>query len=451
MIHNELWSKKDNMYVSYLFLGFISVVATNILIVNTLNTLALIPIIIILFLMSVKNSKVEITLKISSVTLGFLVTIAFWSIYAHFVGFRFRFWQPLLDTFINYSSGYHQVWHKSFFDLWWLNLNYGYISAIFVAMFGSLWYLTKILRVGFSDINDVLRLFKTDLLFFVSYTTFIVNATWIISYIMKLHILEYDYHALPAIFFSTLWILVLFSDTLEKILKYSLFLKSIVPIILPFFSLIIAYYSLVSVEIARGLTKILTKNTVIVSLSLLIIILIFRKFKSIASLKNSIFTTLVLLLASMIGIFVSLNLLNIRYSSGYDKNGCQTTREATFSIVEWVLSTKSYEPIYVFFDPKDILYRDTSCAYPIEYLANSLVMTGKFKMSFPMGSNPEFSADLVSNQQLIGILTSNKLDKSFMNDVLKVNSFNLIEKLPIVDVDQNDLFPTLEVYSRNNL
>ena len=163
---------------------------------------------------------------------------------------------------------------------------------------------------------------------------------------------------------------------------------------------------------------------------------------------NHILLSTSVLFLSFFVIFVELNIVNSRSSTKYNSNLCKSTREATFSVVQWVLSTRNYDSIYVFFDSQDLLYGGTACAYSIENLGNSLVETGNFKLNFPMGNNPGISEGLKSEEKFIGILTSNYFDEGSISLDLKNSSYMLLEKLPGVDVDRDGMFPTLNIYSR---
>ena len=448
MIQNDLWARKDKKYIPYLFILSISIIATNLLIVNTLNTLALIPIIFILILMTKKNGIIEIAVKLILILFGFFGTIVFWSVYSNLMGFRLRFWQPLLETFINYSSGSHEVWHKGFFDLWWLNTNYSYVSSISVATLFSLLFLTKGLRSKVSNLDDFFELLKSDLVFFLSFVTFIVNMTWIISYIFRLHILEYDYHALPAILFSSILLIAILTTYLEKIIENNFGLESNLEKFLPFSALVIAFFALVNIKSINLVVGYFTKNTIMISFSLVLVTIMLKILSTMKKPHNHILLSTSVLFLSFFVIFVELNIVNSRSSTKYNSNLCKSTREATFSVVQWVLSTRNYDSIYVFFDSQDLLYGGTACAYSIENLGNSLVETGNFKLNFPMGNNPGISEGLKSEEKFIGILTSNYFDEGSISLDLKNSSYMLLEKLPGVDVDRDGMFPTLNIYSR---
>ncbi len=450
MIQNDYWAKKDKKNISYLLILCISIIATHLLIVNTLNTLALIPLVFILILMAKKNEIFEIIAKLIIILIGFFGTLTFWSAYSNLMGFRLRFWQPLLETFINYSSGSHEVWHKGFFDLWWLNTNYSYVSSICVATFFSLFFLIKKQRGRVLNLDDFFERLKSDLVFFLSFVTFIVNMTWVISYIFRLHILEYDYHALPAILFSSLFLIVLITTYLQKVIENNFGLDSNIEKFLPFSGLIISFYALVNIDFINLIVRYFTKNTLMILISLVLVTIILKIFSAIKKSHNNFLLSTSILLLSFLVIFIELNVINSRASSKYNSSLCKSTREATFSVVQWVIATRSYDSIYVFFDSQDLLYKGTACAYSIENLGNSLVETGNFKLNFPMGNNPGFSEGLKSEEKFIGILTSNNYDESNLSVELNTNSYVLLEKLPVVDVDSDGMFPTLNIYSRVN-
>ncbi len=449
VLQKGMWSNSSKNPIFHFYLIAISVVSTNLLIVNTLNILALIPLFFILALTLRGNSITKIILKFSSIMLGFFGTVIFWATYSNVMGFRFRFWQPLLDTFINYSSGYHQVWHKSFFDLWWLNSNYSYVSLMAVAMLFSFAYLFRMVRFKNLKPGDFLILLRDDLLFLLSFISFIINITWVLAYILKLHILEFDYHALPAILFSLLFILTLVTKSLEKIISKEVFVNSKALKYIPFISLLIAYFSLEKIEFFDFFVIPFTKNTLFLSMCFFLIIIALNMISKIQISNKLSFMSPFIIFVSLILILILLNLVNLRSSSKYNANFCNSNQEATYSVVEWVLATRQSAPIYVFFDSQDLLYSKTKCSYPIENLGNSLVETGNFKLDFPMGSNPGFSVGLKSNQKLIGILTSNDYNDMILKDELKINSYKLMRKLPGVDVDQDGMFPVLKIYFRD--
>lgn len=432
--------QKKSLFISFLLLLIVSV---HLLIVNTMHLLAMIPIFILLVFYPQDRKFFNLGLLAFWSGIASILTFAFWSIISHSTGFRFKFWEPLLNIFLEYSSGSHEVWSKSFGSYWWLEQNYSYISVMFSATLWSFFYLLLQIKKFSLSIENFFFLLKTDLIFLVSYFAFSTNLIWFSCYFLNLHILEYDYHALPSIFASFLLIFCVFVRYLQRSLKSKGFLYKFFIFIQPVIALGVSYYLLtnnVSISLPYN-------NSISLSVFLLVNMMFWRFISGFEFNQYPLFYTVSVLVLLWLSFFYSIDTVYAKHSPKYRSSNCEITKEASLAVINWNLSIRNRGSIFVFYDPKDNIYQNTVCSYPSEYLANSLVETGKFKLSFPMGNNPGLYQSIDSGLETIAILTSNNYEILNLEKYLTRLGYVRLTHLPGIDSDGNGAYPILHLYS----
>ena len=395
----------------YLKIIVLSVIVTNIFVLNFLDSIMIIPSLLLILYKLVKDK-----LLLSGVTvfiLGTAISIIALSFLSHLLGYSFEFWKPMFEFYfwLNGPDQNHLLWYQPLSSGWW----------------GSAYYLIIPLSVSFVCSIQILPLFRTwlkhrSLSFLSVYDFYVINHLFLIVFLVlsyflgHIHKILFSYMVQPFYISGIIAIMSIVQSSKKKelnpSLRYSIYLY---PLITALFML---FYNLDFVSYNINIIYVL------VSISFLLILLI-NYFSS--SYPNLLLLVIPILLVS-----------TPNFNSQYKHSVCrinETMSRDFYSIVKLSINLKG--PGLILFNGDSAYSVSKNCAGRIRDLADSLNYIGAYTYGLrDLGS--------VNQNDL-----ENELNQISHNSIIILGDLDSLNLSPNVRNILDSKFKSFRVYNQN--
>lgn len=398
--------------VIYLKIIILSVIFTNIFVLNFLDSIMIIPsLLLVLYrLMRIKLLPTGIFLFTFGATFSILVL----SILSYSLGYSFEFWKPMVEFYfwLNGPDQNHLLWYKPLSSGWWR----------------SAYYLLIPLSVSFACFIQILRLFKIwlkdrnlnflNIYDFYALNHLILSIFLILSYLFAhIHKILFSYMVQPFYISALLAIMSIIQSSCKKdfssALKYLIYLY---PLLIALFML---FYNLDFVTFNVNIILIL----IIISFLLVLILFYF----------SSYFPSLFLLI---IPIFL---LATPNFNSQYKHSNCginESMAKDFYNIVELSIGLKG--PGLILFNGDSAYSVSNRCVSRIRNMADSLNYIGAYTYGLR-------DLDTVSQNDL-----KNELDQISHNSIIILGDLKSLNLNPEISGILASKFKTFKFYTRNS-
>jgi hypothetical protein len=115
-------TNQRNLFLSHIFL--VSLIATNIFVLNFLDLILVFPSLIFIFIKAYKQRI--LLLSIITFTVGTIFTFTFLAIGSHMLGYNYSFWTPMIEFYfwLNGPDQNHLIWFSPISSGWWRSAYY---------------------------------------------------------------------------------------------------------------------------------------------------------------------------------------------------------------------------------------------------------------------------------------------------------------------------------------
>jgi hypothetical protein len=395
----------------YLKIIVLSVIFTNIFVLNFLDSIMIIPSLLIILYKLVKDKLLLSGVFVS--ILGTVISIIVLSIFSHFLGYNFEFWKPMVEFYfwLNGPDQNHLLWYRPLSSGWWR----------------SAYYLIIPLSFSFVCSVQILRLFRTwlkdrSLRFLSIYDFYVVNHLFltiflVLSYFLgHIHKILFSYMVQPFYISGIIAIMSVVQSSNKKELnptfKYSIYLYP------PVIALFMLFYNLDFVSYNVNIIFVL----VIISFLLIILINYFS-----SSYHNLLLLVIPILLVS-----------TPNFNSQYRKSNCginETMSRDFYNIVKLSINLKG--PGLILFNGDSAYSVSKNCASRIRYMADSLNYIGAYTYGLR-------DLDSVNQNEL-----ENELNQISHNSVIILGDLDSLNLSPKVRNILDSKFNSFRIYNQN--
>jgi hypothetical protein len=395
----------------YLKIIVLSVIFTNIFVLNFLDSIMIIPSLLIILFKLVKDKL--LLSGVSVFILGTAISIIFLSILSHLLGYSFEFWKPMVEFYfwLNGPDQNHLLWYRPLSSGWWR----------------SAYYLIIPLSISFVCSVQILRLFRTwlkdrSLSFLSIYDFYIINHLFltiflVLSYFLgHIHKILFSYMVQPFYISGIIAIMSVVQSSNKKELnptfKYSIYLYP------PVIALFMLFYNLDFVLNDVNIIFVL----VIISFLLILLINYFSM-----SYPNLLLLVIPILLVS-----------TPNFNSQYRHSICginETMSRDFYNIVKLSINLKG--PGLILFNGDSAYSVSKNCASQIKYMADSLNYIGAY-------TNGLRDLDSVNQNDL-----ENELNQISHNSIIILGDLDSLNLSPKVRNILDSKFNSFRIYNQN--
>jgi hypothetical protein len=389
----------------------LSVIFTNIFVLNFLDSIMIIPSILFIFY---KLVKAKLLLSgVSIFIFGTTVSILVLSILSHLLGYTFEFWKPMVEFYfwLNGSDQNHLNWYQPLSSGWWKSAYYLIIplSVSFVCFI----QIIRLFRIWFKGRSlNLLNIYDFYVLNHLILTIFLV-----LSYILDhIHKILFQYMVQPFYISAIIAIMSISQSSNKKEINSTLrYLLYLYPPAIAFF---ILFYNLDFVSYNVNIIHLL------LIMSLLLVLLI--------NILSSYFPNVLLLLIPILLISTP------NFNSAYKNSNCEINESIARDFYEIVnMSINLRGPSLIIFDGDSSYSVAKNCTLPIRYMADSLNMVGAYSFGLR-------DLDSVSQSEL-----QNELKQISHNSIIILGDLDSLNLNPEVRNLLESKFNSYRIYNRN--